>query len=138
MSQTPADEAFAQHILRSRMVSAQQIEAAEAERLKLAAGGQTVALSDVLVNQGVLTHAIVENLLKSMRDPPKAEAQFIGPYKLLKKIGEGGMGAVYLADDTAVGRQVALKILPKKYAGNAEFLKRFQREARAAGKLNHV
>ena len=61
-----------------------------------------------------------------------------GQFKLLKKIGEGGMGAVYLAEDTIAGRQVAIKLLPKKYAANSEFLSRFRREARASGQLNHV
>ncbi|HYG74330.1 MAG TPA: serine/threonine-protein kinase [Planctomycetota bacterium] len=61
----------------------------------------------------------------------------LGQYILLKKLGEGGMGSVYLADDTLAQRKVAIKVLSKKLAENAEFVERFQREARAMGKLNH-
>ena len=61
----------------------------------------------------------------------------LGTYKLLKKLGEGGMGAVYLAEDPKAGTKVALKVLPKQYATNDEFLKRFRREADAVAKLKH-
>jgi len=61
----------------------------------------------------------------------------LGQYKLLKKLGEGGMGAVYLAEDPLAERKVALKVLSKHLAKNNEFILRFQREARAMGRLNH-
>src|SRR5882724_10220142 len=62
----------------------------------------------------------------------------LGQYRLVKKLGEGAMGAVFLAEDTVALRHVALKILPKKLAADGTFLGRFQREARATGKLNHA
>lgn len=58
-------------------------------------------------------------------------------YKILKKIGSGGMGQVYLADDTRLHRKVALKLLPLEFTNNKERIRRFEREARTVIALNH-
>ncbi len=63
--------------------------------------------------------------------------QTIGHYKISERIGSGGMGEVYLATDIRAGRQAALKILPTRFAGDAERLKRFKQEAHAIVALNH-
>ncbi len=63
--------------------------------------------------------------------------QTIGHYKISESIGTGGMGDVYLATDITAGRKAALKLLPLRFTGDAERLKRFQREARAVVGLNH-
>ena len=63
--------------------------------------------------------------------------QTIGHYKISESIGTGGMGEVYLATDITAGRKAALKLLPMRFTGDAERLKRFQQEAHAVVALNH-
>ena len=68
---------------------------------------------------------------------PLTAGSRVGPYQVLGLIGAGGMGEVFRARDTRLGRDVALKVLPETFSGNADRLRRFEQEARAAGSLNH-
>src|SRR5659263_92395 len=61
----------------------------------------------------------------------------LGPYEISGQIGAGGMGEVYRAKDPRLGRDVAIKVLPASFSADADRLRRFEQEARAAGVLNH-
>ena len=69
--------------------------------------------------------------------PSLAEGHRIRHYQIISLLGTGGMGEVYLAQDTSLGRKVALKLLPRKFTYDPERVQRFELEARAASALNH-
>jgi TolB-like protein/Flp pilus assembly protein TadD len=68
---------------------------------------------------------------------PPEPGQMLGHYRILSLLGRGGMGEVYLGEDTRLGRKVALKVLPAEFTSDQERLRRFEREARAVSALNH-
>ena len=68
---------------------------------------------------------------------PLEPGQTLSHYRIERQIGEGGMGAVFLAEDTKLGRKVALKVLPAAMASDEDRLARFQREAKPVAALSH-
>jgi serine/threonine-protein kinase len=136
------DFRYGQLAIEGRLISPDQFDAAM-DKVKT----QRKPLADVLVADGIIDSTTADRLTKALRrivrdERAKSEGGMlvkkqIGGYKLIRRIGEGGMGEVYLAEQLTMHRTVALKILHGKWADDEEFRKRFLLEARAAGKLSH-
>ncbi|TNF35594.1 MAG: serine/threonine protein kinase, partial [Deltaproteobacteria bacterium] len=86
-----------------------------------------------------VTHCELDGeMLVILKEEPSLVGHVLdGKYTLISKLGEGGMGSVYLAEQTSMGREVAIKVLRREFSQNRMAIKRFLREARAASKLAH-
>jgi serine/threonine protein kinase len=93
-------------------------------------------LQDLMVELGYVTASQAERLKTSIKES-KAVAQQIPGYKILGKIGAGAMAVVYKAKQISLNRTVAIKVLPRRFTENPEYVQRFYKEGQAAGKLNH-
>jgi serine/threonine-protein kinase len=88
---------------------------------------------------GFLGKPAMEEVARQLQEePPSFIGRQLGPYQILGLLGAGGMGEVYRAGDTNLGRHVAIKILPDLFAGDPERLARFEREAKLLASLNHT
>ena len=86
---------------------------------------------------GFIESPAFEVMAGSLADDKSMVGEVLGPYQIIGLLGTGGMGEVYLAEDTRLGRKVALKVLPLQFTRDDERVRRFQQEARAASALNH-
>ncbi|MBS3733953.1 MAG: serine/threonine protein kinase [Phycisphaerae bacterium] len=92
-------------------------------------------LADVLVAQGSVTPRQISRLKETIK---ASRSQQIPGYQILEKIGAGAMATVFKARQLSLDREVAIKVLPRKMSENPEYVERFNREGRAAAKLNHA
>ncbi|HSE98626.1 MAG TPA: protein kinase, partial [Blastocatellia bacterium] len=101
----------------------------EAERLIAASEGE-----DSFIDSPICAEAVEPSDGNGNRS---MEGRFIGPYRIVSLLGRGGMGEVYLAEDTRLERKIALKLLPADHTRDPDRVRRFEREAKAASALNH-
>jgi serine/threonine protein kinase len=93
-------------------------------------------LKDLMVELGYITETQAERLKASIKETKAAVHQIPG-YKILGKLGAGAMAVVYKARQLSLDRTVAIKVLPKRFSENPEYVERFYKEGQAAAKLNH-
>jgi len=93
-------------------------------------------LQDLMVELGYVTASQAERLKTSIKES-KVAAQQIPGYKIIGKVGAGAMAVVYKAKQISLNRTVAIKVLPRRFSENPEYVGRFYKEGQAAGKLNH-
>lgn len=132
---TLEDIRFGRTCVAMGLVLPQEVDDALAGMTKREENGITEALADVLMAEGCLTSRQKERVLKSLTQ--QNSSTMVGPYELIQKIGEGGMGAVYKANDTRNQKIVAIKVLPRSKGKDKIFVERFEEEARAAFELDH-
>jgi serine/threonine-protein kinase len=106
------------------------------EELKSRRKINPVMLQDLLIDLGYITVTQAERLKKNIRESKTAVHQIPG-YKVLGKIGAGAMAIVYKGRQLSLNRLVAIKVLPKRFTENREYVERFYKEGQAAAKLNH-
>jgi serine/threonine-protein kinase len=95
-----------------------------------------IVLKDLMIELGYLTRTQADRLKKSLKESKTADHQIPG-YKILGRLGAGAMAVVYKARQLSLNRIVAIKVLPKRFTENPEYVERFYKEGQAAGKLNH-
>jgi eukaryotic-like serine/threonine-protein kinase len=123
-------------IIRRGLATPQEVEACKVLRVKLAAKDASRSLIDIMVEAKVLTKSQSHRLLKEVGSDVVKKFEIPG-YEIIEKLGKGSMGLVFKARQTSVDRIVAVKVLLDTLAQNKEFIKRFQREAKIAAKLQH-
>lgn len=92
-------------------------------------------LPDLLLEQDLITQKQLQRLRSEFE--AKKSTQRIPGYRILRKIGQGAMATVFLARQLSLDRDVAIKVLPKKFSQNTRFIERFYKEGKAAAQLNH-
>lgn len=106
------------------------------EELKKRHQTNPIMLNELMVSLGYLTKNQAQRLEKTIRES-KTLAHQIPGYKILGKLGAGAMAIVYKGQQLSLNRPVAIKVLPKRFTQNPEYVERFYKEGRAAAKLNH-
>ena len=123
-------------VIRRGLATPQEVEACKALRVKLAAKDAARSLIEIMVEAKVLTKNQSIRILKEVGSEGVKKFQIPG-YEIIERLGKGSMGLVFKARQTSVDRIVAVKVLLDTLAQNKEFIKRFQREAKIAAKLQH-
>ncbi len=124
-------------IIRRGLATAQEVEQCKALRAKLAAKDPAGrSLIDIMVEARVLTKGQSIRLLKEVGSEAGKKFEIPG-YEIIDRLGKGSMGLVFKARQTSVDRVVAVKVLLDTLAENKEFIKRFEREAKIAARLQH-
>jgi serine/threonine protein kinase len=126
-------DSFFDLLRQSGLVSDNQVLSLMAEFSEDSANRQTAReVADELVKRGLLTEWQADNLMQG-----KCRGFFLGPHRILKQLGQGGMSKVFLAEHELMRRRCAIKILPSKHQSDPELLRRFRVEARAIAALDH-
>jgi len=135
MAETNYDSLFGKMAVEQGLCTDAELRRA-LEELKSRRKISPVLLESLMIDLGYLTQTQAVRLKTSIKDSKVAAHQIPG-YKVLGKLGAGAMAIVYKARQLSLNRMVAIKVLPKRFSENSEYVERFYKEGQAAGKLNH-
>jgi serine/threonine-protein kinase len=122
-------------VVEQGLASHQEVQDCLALRDQMGEQASGTSLADLLVTNGIVTRKQIERL-RPVIEEQRTQQQIPG-YEITKKLGAGAMATVYLARQLSLDRLVAIKILPRKFTNNPEFIERLYAEGRAVGRLNH-
>ena len=123
-------------VVESGLVTADELEQCSEEAKSIDNPEDPRTLSDFLLGHDYVTRHQLDRLQKEF--DAKKSSQRIPGYRILKKLGSGAMATVFLAKQVSLDRLVAIKVLPKKFSSDANFINRFYKEGRSAAQLNHA
>lgn len=122
-------------IVEQNLASNEEVESVMARWQSSSGESNTQTLAEMLVGEGVITAGQAKRVIAQINE--KRGQQQVPGYKILKKLGEGAMGRVYKAHQLSLDRLVAIKVLPRRFSKDENFVERFYAEGRAAARLNH-
>jgi serine/threonine-protein kinase len=133
------DSTVGRRLIELKLATANEIAQCVARQKELEQQGKQISLSDLLIEAGYTTRSQLARLDQTATDDDSMyrPAQQIPGFQILGKLGQGAMATVFKARQLSLDRIVAIKVLPKRFSENQEFVDRFYREGRAAARLNH-
>ncbi|MHC4738421.1 MAG: serine/threonine protein kinase [Planctomycetota bacterium] len=135
INETNYDTVFGKMVVEQGLCTNEELRRS-VEELKSRRKVNPILLKDLMIDLGYITTTQADRLRNSIRES-KAAAHQIPGYKIIGKLGKGAMAIVYEAKQLSLNRTVAIKVLPKRFSENPEYVERFYKEGQAAGKLNH-
>jgi len=130
-------ELLGQLAVQQKLVTSDQLKLCLSEQTALRKTGRLVPLGQILVQRRFLTSDQIRRLLLNQKGVPTDAPLVNGKYALIRKLGKGGAGDVYLARDTTLDRPVAVKVLREEMSQNRKSVERFLREARVLARIRH-
>ncbi len=135
-STAASDSEIKRIVLEKHLATVEEVAECAAEQEHLKADDRQCSLAGVMVDQGIVTTSQLQRVVKAVE--VIRPTQQIPGYQILSKLGSGAMATVFKARQLSLDRLVAIKVLPKRYSENPEYVERFYKEGKAAAKLNHA
>ena len=137
-AQRPIELLVDEFLERQRRGEGPTIEEYVAKHPELASEIQEVFSALAVMEQIAPASSDLDPSSSSIESRDRQRLEQVGDYRILREIGRGGMGVVYEAEQQSLGRRVALKVLPRRMAGDSKSVARFEREAKAAARMHHT